>query len=198
MAQGLKGRFARKYRDWRVALDGAFRRIEDEPVLILVWGPGKSWKDYYAKREELCKHLNATQKNDARTSEDLIENDERFRRLGPQRVYRGEQMQLGIADVVFVLIVKDSRVTGVQTEVAKWEDNAMFQQKAYVLVPELTEEEREGGSFLSLGWVNYTNHRFDYTPEMYSDCTRIRDYCSSVVDGIRTDRGLRALEAEQA
>ena len=165
--------------------------------MILVWGPGKGWSDYFAKREEICRHLNSTPNNDAKMSEELIEGDARFRRLGPQQVYRGEQLQLDIADVLFVLIVKDSRVTGVQTEVAKWEDNPVFQQKAYVLVPELTEEEQQGGSFLSLGWVNYNHHRFDYTPEMYRDCIKIREYCSRVVDGIRADRGLRTLEAEQ-
>lgn len=197
MPQGLKGRFAREHRTWRTALDRAFEQLQAEPVLILVWGPGKGWPEYYAKREEICRHLNGTPNNDAKTSEELMDADERFKRLGPQHVYRGEQLQLDIADVVFVLIVKDSRVTGVQTEVAKWEDNPTFQHKAHVLVPELTEEEQEGGSFLSLGWVNYNHHRFGYTPEMYSDCTRIREHCSRVVDGIRADRGLRALEAGQ-
>lgn len=194
MTNGLQGQWAQEHTSWRQGLDEAFQEFASQRVKILVWGLGEGWTDYFAKRQQLIQHLQTQHPgNEVVTSEQLMRLDSRFANL---HLHDAEELQVYIADVVIVLVVKDKRVTGVQGEIAIFRNNANFQRKAWLLTPRLTRREQRDAGFLQQGWVGYhRDRRLDYTPEQYAECTTMREYCAEAVQVVRNQLAFEELRA---
>jgi hypothetical protein len=175
-----KGDWKAKYPEFAKKADQYFAELAETPIRVLVWGPGEH-TPYYDKRTQIMAHL-AKEPDEVLTSEQLINLDRRFSQLSD---YHAELVHLHMCDVVFVLIVQDQKITGVQAEVAMFSDHAEFREKAYLLRPRL-DRASIPRSFLSQGWVQYDNSRcFSYTEEHFRTCNRIRAYCAAKVEELR-------------
>lgn len=183
---GLTGQWASEYDSWGSAVEGRFAQIRNTPVRILVWGPGEGWTDYYAKRIQIRDHLRSVNAaNDAVTSEEL---QERFPFLKDYSAQDVEGEELRLCHLAILLVVKEPKVTGVQTEVAMYSRDKEFYDKARLLIPRLTTREREklGKTFLSQGWINYEiEHCFRYNNYQFRDCKKIRAFCENHAERVR-------------
>lgn len=185
---GLRGEWGEQFPDWRRGLARVFDDQDRVPVKILVWGPGPHSSEY-EKREQIIQHLTAENANNQVVTSELLQQIEP--RLAEYSLYEAEELEVDIADVIFVLILKEKAATGAPAEVVRFLDNDEFRHKAHLFTPKLTRDERRHG-FLDQGWVHYpTERRFPYTYRQYVDCTKMRSYCSSVVKELRKERFLK-------
>ena len=193
MAEGLRGRFAEEYPAWNAGLAELFRQLADVRLKILLFGPGRR-PDTIDKRQEIARRLVAQDPlNEPLTSEEPIEAHPEFDGMHP---YDAELLHVLAADVVLVVITE--RATGSQAEVATFWHNQAFRDRAYLITPKLTRRERQKrirqSPYLSQGWLAYPLERqFQYTPEEYADCAKIRDHCNEVVKRVRWQIGLARL-----
>lgn len=191
MVDGLKegGEFASKY-PMTVSRSLAMqRRVTEDPVVILLWGPGQR-TSHFPKRKQIQDDLTQLPGSvEAVLSEELWDNDPYFKNMD---LYDAEELHVEMADIVIILIVTElddrgREITGSQAEVVRYGDKPDFQRKAYALVPD-----REPGSFLSSGWRNMLDERkIAYTPEQYADCTHLRSACRAIVERYRAERYLK-------
>jgi hypothetical protein len=185
MAHGLQGEWATQFDAWGPAIEHRVDQVESTPVKILVWGPGESWGIYYDKRIQIRDHLRRLNRyNDARTSEEI---EKEHARLKDYHTHDREALQIESGDLIILLIVKEPKITGVQTEVAAYRRQRDFYNKARLLIPRLTTRERERfRSFLSHGWIDYPReHCLLYTQQQFDDGKRLLDYCADQTKRVR-------------
>lgn len=195
MPDSFRGEFAAKKPLMSKRLRESMRRINDVEVVILVWGPGPHPSDprYYDKRMQIYEHLEQENpRNEVVTSEELIEAAEEPDMFA---LYQWEAMHLGDADIVFVLIPDERKITGSQAEVLRYFDLRHFNEKGNVIAPLEDEEERANRGFLNTAWKDFPQ-RFEYTDEQFEQCVDIRDFCSRRVKEVRGEIGWERYDRE--
>lgn len=190
MNKAFRGEWAKEQSTWNARLGGLFAQMDAIPLTILVWGPSPGWSDYYPKRLQIIEHLrDHNPSNDVTTSEELVH---RVPQPAGMTVDEVEELHIYAADLIFVLIVRNSQVTGAQAEIVKFKTFREFREKAYLIMPRLTAGERRRAGFLKQGWADYQpiERCFQYNDREYDDCTKIRSFCGGIVDRLRKERGL--------
>ena len=192
MTRGIRGGWQSQNPGWRSANNALFDMVARTTVLVLVWGPAESWGKYYEKRIQIIDHLrDSNPNNDVAMSEDLMKQDPRFEEM---KLTDAELFHLRSAQIAFLLIVDERRVTGVQAEVLTFERSADFRQKAWLLKPKVSQKQAKRAGYLQQGWVNYDPARcLVYTPEEFEDCTKIRAFCLAKVEAMRHDLAMNGI-----
>lgn len=191
MTDEIQDEWAEEFGAWESALKSKFDDIENTPVKILIWGPGEGWERYYAKRIQIRDHLRAINRhNEAVTSEEL---EQQYPQLKQYNTQDAERVQVETCDLIIILVVKEKKVTGVQTEISIYRQQRGFYDKARLLIPRLTTRERERNQgFLSQGWIDYPReHCLVYNEQQFEDCTRIRNYCAGHATRVRQHLAFR-------
>ncbi len=196
--KGLSGQFAADYPAWHARLGALFQQLDDVPLTILLFGPGRR-ANTTDKRQEIADHLRGQSAlNEAITSEELIATDPNFQGMHP---YNAELLHIYAADIVLVLVTE--RATGSQAGIGTFWHDSDFRKKAYLITPKLTQKERrkrqKKNPYLSQGWLGYPLERqFQYTDDEYRDCTKIRGHCNEIVNRARHERGFARLRESKS
>lgn len=184
MSGGLKSGWESDFESW----DRRFAKLREQVTLIhlrvLLWGAGEGTPDH-PKRKEIADHLRAQfPGDDVATSEELVARNEDL--FGGIHVYKQEELQWHLADVVIALVPKEPRVSGVRAELAMFGMNPNFIEKALVILPKLKAADRKKLRFLDLGWAEIPwPRKFSYTDRQYRDCSQIRKWSEDMVDQMR-------------
>lgn len=146
-------------------------------ILVLGSGQGSSG---YNKRLEIKAHLNqVSNKFDATFSEEIE---------GAIAVPEGNHMtnirlHTSLANVIFALLIDDPRVSGVLTELNKFDDYPRFREKTYLIVPKRRRSIRRNDC-VPLIWQTVDKfpqtHILDYSAEEFESCDNIRNYVEDI------------------
>lgn len=154
-------------------------------VHILVWGPGRSSKVGYPKRQEIVQHLRAKPNNKVAESEEISEQLGAIDPTAPDYV-ADELAQVNAADIVIDVITSMRSDIGAQGELMMVKAGAPGQlKKVHAFV--LKEDQRKftktflGGVLTMMPGANV----HPYTRAQFNDCTRIREKCDELVADVR-------------
>ncbi len=174
-------------------LDAYFRQQEATKVDILIWGPGSHQGELYEKRQKIVTDLRAMSRyNSVFTSEDLIERDARLRTLP---LYKAEELQIDMADVVISLWVEASGVSGPPGEWLLFGQRDNLQAKIRLLRP----ANWKPPDFVSRVATERADdilpqaQCFAYSKRQFQTCRDIRTRCRAWVEAVRAAKYQRLL-----
>lgn len=189
MTNEFRGEWGADFKPWTERFDMLLADVKRKPLTVLVWGPGAS-SSGHDKRDQIGRHLAGDNPlNSVVKSEELMRTDPTF---ADMHLYEAEQIHWMAADIVIVLIVKGP--TGSPVETAIYRGDKQFRDKAWLVVPKLSQKERKNRAFIDYGWSDFPAQRqFEYTLKEYQDCTKIRAFCLEAVKKCRIEQGMEAL-----
>jgi hypothetical protein len=152
-------------------------RARMEQLLVLVWGPGSSNKEYWGKRNQIRDEIKSVYKNaEVEFSESDVLRDH-TRDLASLLVE--ELAHATVADCIIVLDVS----RGAHVEVDRFSSRPEIASKMTLLIP----EEFVGGT----GLVSHVHKHVNVTgfsPSQFKDCNLATKLAISIVDGVAIDR----------
>lgn len=165
---------------WTAAFSEYRKLIDETKVSVVILGPGKG-NVGFDKRVKIKEHLAGLSKyydvafpEDIKVPPDLLPNGSEWIRIG---------FVVGNAGVIIALLINDIKVSGVLTEVTKYEDHEGFREKAFLLVPKEHNKAHKSGPLIWQAANYYPRaHRLIYKDDELATCLKIRDFVGSVVD----------------
>lgn len=166
---------------WSERYRGFTDSLSQIKLAILVLGPSQG-SEGDSKRVEIKEHLRQLSENyDATFSEELepkmsVSKDTHILNIA---------FHIANADLVFALLLNDLRVTGVLTELNKFDDYAKFREKTYLIVPKRRQSTGKN-DFVPLIWQTVdrfpNDHKFPYNSAEFRSCDSIRNFVATIAD----------------
>ena len=168
---------------WSEVFSEYRRKIDETTVRVVILGPGKG-NTGFEKRIKIKEHLSGMSKHydvvfpeDIKIPSDILPNSSEWARIG---------FVIGHANIIIALLINDIKVSGVLTEISKYEDNPGFRDKAYLLVPKEKNKAHKSSPLIWQAITSYSKeHRLVYTEEEFGTCLKIRNFAATVVDEYR-------------
>lgn len=157
---------------------------EQTKLMIIVLGPTKG-SSGHEKRIQIRDHLRSTGSTDDVAFPEELDVPEEA--LPDDDIWPGIDFIIVNAQIIFALLIDETNVTGVLTEVSRHYDKKGFRDKSFLILPKKRRQTR-GGS-LPLIWVAADAYPKDrtlrYSEDEFRSCVRIRDYVAAKVNVYR-------------
>ncbi len=170
---------------WNKSFQEYRKSIDETDVKIIVLGPAQQ-SPGFEKRVEIKQHLQSlSARYDVAFPEELeVPSDA----LPKKDQWTPVDFVVADAQVIFALLIDHRDVTGVLTEVTRYEQHKGFRDKAYLIIPRKRTQAWKSSRSPQI-WAAARDFPIDqrlvYTKEEFTDCHKIRDYMGAVVDRYR-------------